>query len=93
MKKKIKDVVSGYYVNIHAEKLRGRTVYVIVSPTLGVADQGWTVEEAKKSMEEAIKCHTTITHPLEQPAPEPDIKSGIQEVQVSDESIRLGHHA
>ena len=49
--------VLNYRVIITPETVQGKTVYNALSPTLGVADWGKTIEQALNHIKGAIECH------------------------------------
>lgn len=64
--------VLNYRILITPEKHEGRTVYNAYSPTLGVADWGETIEQAKHHIKGAIECHVEGLIEDNQPIPTPD---------------------
>lgn len=64
--------VLNYRIIITTEKLHGKTVYNAISPTLGVADWGKTVEQAISHIKGAIECHIDSLVKNKEPIPAPD---------------------
>jgi len=64
--------VLNYKVIITPEKLKGKTVYNALSPTLGVADWGKTVEQAIEHIKGAIECYIECLLKNHEPIPSED---------------------
>lgn len=64
--------VLNYRVIITPEKVKGKTVYNALSPTLGVADWGKTVEQAVEHIKGAIECHIECLLKNHEPIPSED---------------------
>jgi len=66
--------ILNYRVIITPEKFQSKTVYNALSPTLGVADWGKTVEKALKNIKGAIECHIESLMKNKEPIPSPDVE-------------------
>ena len=64
--------VLNYRIIITPEKFRGKIVYNALSPTLGVADWGETIEKALKNVKAALECHIESLLKHKEPIPSPD---------------------
>jgi predicted RNase H-like HicB family nuclease len=60
-------------------------IFVAHVPTLGIADSGRTVEEAKRNVQEAIECHVEGLIKTGDPVPQADT----MEVFVSQSQISI----
>ncbi len=65
--------VLNYRVIITPEKLNGKTVYNAISPTLGVADWGNSIEKALEHIKGALKCHIESLLKNNEPIPKTEL--------------------
>ena len=63
--------ILNYRTIITPEKVKGKTVYNAISPTLGVGDWGKTVEKSLKNIKNAIECHIESLLKNKEPIPLP----------------------
>ena len=82
--------ILNYRTIITPEKVKGKTVYNAISPTLGVADWGRTVEDALSNIRSAIECHIESLLKHKEPLPAPDADEFM--IATTSVSIPPNHH-